>query len=363
MSNNKVFCSVCGKELDKETALYDPDGGYICNGCWEEKVDVCESCQCEYWKTEIFPVDDGEQYICIDCLEMYDKCPDCGKYYTHLYEGYDDRYCKHCVINHPIPLVDHDEPIKDYHSHYHKPTFFLMNGETEELFFGVELEVDGTPTRSVNDVANDIANIMPKDFIYFEDDNSLHEEGFENITQPATLAYHTSIINQYKKMFDVILNAGLRSHDKPDCGLHVHFNIDFFPEEDNEYCVARLITMVNKFWDEIRVFSRRSPRALNDWAGKYQDTPEYIAKQWKNGCLHRDKYYAVNLNHKDTIELRMFRGTLKLNTFIATLQFCYNLAMFAKNMTMEEVSNMQFEEFIDTPELKQYWEEAKARQH
>lgn len=35
---------------------------------------------------------------------------------------------------------------------------------------------------------------------------------------------------------------------------------------------------------------------------------------------HGSRYTCVNLTNADTIEFRMFRGTLKLNTLIATLQ-------------------------------------------
>ena len=37
----------------------------------------------------------------------------------------------------------------------------------------------------------------------------------------------------------------------------------------------------------------------------------------KNSCAGR--YTAVNLTNSDTVEIRMFRGTLKLNTLKATL--------------------------------------------
>ena len=40
----------------------------------------------------------------------------------------------------------------------------------------------------------------------------------------------------------------------------------------------------------------------------------------KNSCAGR--YTAVNLTNADTVEIRMFRGTLKLNTLKATLPVC-----------------------------------------
>ena len=43
----------------------------------------------------------------------------------------------------------------------------------------------------------------------------------------------------------------------------------------------------------------------------------------KNSCAGR--YTAVNLTNSDTVEIRMFRGTLKLNTLKATLQMVNHL--------------------------------------
>ena len=57
----------------------------------------------------------------------------------------------------------------------------------------------------------------------------------------------------------------------------------------------------------------------------------------------------------------MFRGTLKYNTFIATLQFCQNLIMTAKTKSVADIQSMQFTDLINTPELEQYWEEAQER--
>ena len=47
----------------------------------------------------------------------------------------------------------------------------------------------------------------------------------------------------------------------------------------------------------------------------------------KNSCAGR--YTAVNLTNADTVEIRMFRGTLKLNTLKATLQMVNHLVEVA----------------------------------
>ena len=119
--------------------------------------------------------------------------------------------------------------------------------------------------------------------------------------------------------------------------------------------------MVENFWDDIAVFSRRSRETIERWANKYNDDPAKVAKNWKDGSFCYERYHAVNLTNCNTIEFRMFRGTLKYNTFIATLQFCQNLIMTAKTKSVAEIQSMQFTDLINTPELEQYWEEAQER--
>ena len=72
----------------------------------------------------------------------------------------------------------------------------------------------------------------------------------------------------------------------------------------------------------------------------------------------------MNLWNTNTIEFRIFRGTLKYSTFIATLQFVDGLCKIAKNTTDEEWFNMDFSMVVNRiiaefnyTELKDYCED------
>ena len=63
-----------------------------------------------------------------------------------------------------------------------------------------------------------------------------------------------------------------------------------------------------------------------------------------------------------TIEFRLFRGTLKYNTFIAALQLVNTICDVALVHTEDAISNMSWSEFVETinaPELIQYLKERK----
>lgn len=59
------------------------------------------------------------------------------------------------------------------------------------------------------------------------------------------------------------------------------------------------------------------------------------------------KYNAVNLMHEKTVELRMFKGTLKYETYMATLEFVKNLVDISKQIPLDDIQQVTFEEIID----------------
>ena len=73
-------------------------------------------------------------------------------------------------------------------------------------------------------------------------------------------------------------------------------------------------------------------------------------------------YVAVNLNNYHTIEFRLFRGTLKYNTFIATLQMVNHICDAAISLSEEGIDAMSWSEFVSSirePELIQYLKERR----
>jgi hypothetical protein len=78
----------------------------------------------------------------------------------------------------------------------------------------------------------------------------------------------------------------------------------------------------------------------------------------KKGNLGR--YAAVNLCNRNTIEFRLFRGTLKYNTLIAAIELVNKICDIATNMTDDEIQLLSWSEFVSTltePELILYLKE------
>lgn len=158
---------------------------------------------------------------------------------------------------------------------------------------------------------------------YCKKDCSLNKggdySGIEIASHPATLAWYEERKGQFDSCFDMLKEGGWLSHDAGTCGLHVHISLHAL-EEANPWAVNNMLYLVDRFWDKLVKFSRRTEYQLNRWARRYsiaRGTYEEIKNMAKREC---DRYMAVNLQNEHTVEIRMFRGTLNTESFFATLQ-------------------------------------------
>ena len=129
-----------------------------------------------------------------------------------------------------------------------------------------------------------------------------------------------------------------------------------------EDVIARILFFVENHWNELLRFSRRTQRQMEQWAARYgrKDDPKAVLDHAKNNQFER--YTCVNLTNYNTIEFRMFRGTLKLNTLKATLQMVERICDVAIFMSDQEIKNLSWSDFAagcTAPELVQYLKERR----
>ena len=123
-------------------------------------------------------------------------------------------------------------------------------------------------------------------------------------------------------------------------------------EEEQEPAIARILYFVKKHWEELLKFSRRTPRQLERWAARYgyKDRPQEILEHAKKGS-HAGRYSCVNLENRATIEFRMFRGTLKLNSLLATLQMVDHICSVALHLSDGACKDLSWRTFVTVPWL------------
>ena len=115
-----------------------------------------------------------------------------------------------------------------------------------------------------------------------------------------------------------------------------------------------MLFIMEKFWDEFVIFSRRKKVNLEHWAKRYSSRSTVVAHDWKNG-QPPERYHCINLCNRNTFEFRIFRGTLNIETFYATLELVQSICNAAKDLTLEEINELSFEDLLDGDEAISYW--------
>lgn len=351
--NEEQRCSMCGAAHE---TLEPFDGHLLCPSCLDEQTCFCSRCGQRFWADRNRDTED--QPLCPDCFESYyTTCSECGTVLPLGEAYYDDdgdrELCWSCYNR------SHQErAIQDY---YYKPEP-VFYGEGNR-FFGVELEVDqgGELNRNAQKLLA-IAN-QEQERLYIKHDGSL-DEGFELVSHPMTLAYHRQKM-PWPELLTTARELGYRSHQTATCGLHVHVNRDAFGETEAEQdaCIARILYFFERNWEELLKFSRRTRRQLERWADRYgyKEHPREILEHAKKGC-RGERYTCVNLQNEATVEFRIFRGTLKWNTFLATLQLVNRVCDVALYLSDQELKAMTWSAFAagcQEPELVQYLKERR----
>lgn len=330
----ELTCSHCGCVLEDGEALHFHDEVY-CADCLREVTVLCHHCGKRIYRQD----NEGNADIplCGRCYTgYYVSCERCGALIHQddaYYESDDDDtpYCYHC----------HSEN-QTIHNYYYKPEpIFYGSGPR---YFGVELEVEGGENyrnaRAILEKAN-----VHEEHVYCKHDGSLND-GFEIVTHPMSLDYHCHHM-PWGDVLDTLKEMGYTSHNAGTCGLHCHVSRVALGNtyEEQEDVIARILYFFEKHWNELVRFSRRTQNQLERWASRYgyQDSPKEILKKAKGGY---GRYGCVNLCNDSTIEFRMFRGTLKKNTIIATLQLIDRICDVAMFLSDEELKSMSWSTFV-----------------
>lgn len=312
--NNYGYCSNCeGKYSLDNMVLFNTE--LWCEECYNDSIVTCEDCGREVLTEDAHDIG-GTTYhwVCDDCCSDNHICEDCGNTSITLLDG----LCEDCRSE----TYAVDSIIEGY-CYRPEPKFF---GEGDR-FFGVELE-----TEPFNDDGGDINMVREvKEYVaewaYLKHDGSLYTDGFELVTHPMTLDHHIKKFTP--ELFSTIKSSNYVSHTNGNCGLHIHISRKAF---NSELAIVKLLEFVYGNYEEVvKKLSRRrniiSYCRDNDMSHTPKSPHEILSYN------RRDRYYAINTQNTDTIELRFFRGTLIRDTFISALQFADVLVNLANNIT------------------------------
>lgn len=315
-----VNCPQCNRlEFDDEiTTSYEDDE--FCRVCMDESYrysdyyDAYVSSENSRWALD----DDGQEVLVSVDDDNFCFNEDCDRY-TH------------------VDYVYEEELIARYHSSkgrmVKQPSAWTA---LKKRYIGVELEVEINRKSSVRPqdkakVLNSIINDNERGSnVYFERDGSLNN-GFEIITQPMGLDAHA-------KMWGWLNNKdatrSLLSHNTTTCGLHVHIS----KMGMTKLQIAKIVSFINDPDNEdlVKAVARR-------YAEGYCRIKE---KKIGTAAQSEDRYEAVNITGRETIEFRIFKGSLKYESVLAAIQFSNALVEFC-GQAQTSIQDLKSDKFIE----------------
>ena len=364
LSDKFIFCKECGSlQYSEDSHLYE--GGRICSSCYDDSYFTCEKCgevhhieeSCSVytrsrWRGEeqwcedcvgnyAYQCDDcediftnneleyvGDRCLCYNCGESYLSCEDCGAVIHHDYSYYSDEddcnYCGSCYSDNK----NNNNYIKDY-NYKPRPQF-----HGKGLHLGVELEME---CKDRSDTAEALLTFSDdEDLFYIKSDGSLNN-GIELVTHPCSLAYHKEDFG-WSDVLKKAVSEGARSHDTSTCGIHVHLSRRFFTTTE----VTRFVAFVNVHGDHLKVLARRGASDYSRFKYKHNGTKRLVQQE--------ERYEAVNLYNRNTLEVRIFKGTLKESTLMACIEICDAMARFTKTSNISSIigkSEENWEQFLN----------------
>lgn len=301
-SESYFFCDDCNYWFDDTVNRYiTHDDRTICNDCRYDHYTECRDCE------ELFDNNDNQVYYCEECDEWY--CESC----------YDDNH------QHQQNLL------YDYHD-FNDWKLHSTSEENPAFYIGHELEIDdGSLTE---EVVNTITSTIPAICMH---DGSLSDDGIEIISHPLSYNYMLSQENNYRELFDTLSSEyHYKSHNTSTCGLHFHVT-----RPQNPDIIDRILLFMETYKEEIIRLSRRTTGEIESWCNFLSDRRTNVSeKQLKSlDYIKKNKetshrYMALNLTNYNTIEFRIFKGTLNYDTFMADFEFVYNLTTLASDLSL-----------------------------
>lgn len=178
------------------------------------------------------------------------------------------------------------------------------------LYLGVELEYEASSSRTQDAM---FANKVLKDHAILKSDGSIHS-GFEIVTCPATLDIH---LEEFKSFFkDLKTKSGL--YQDTNTGMHVHIS-----RKDLSVLTVGKMTAFLNLKDNLRFIEAIAGRTLNSYCKQDDRTVSYPLVVGAGA-----RYNALNLNNRDTVEIRIFSTPETYEEFSYKLEFAEALTKY-----------------------------------
>lgn len=348
-AESQLLCSDCVVVCERCDTIGSPDDSYNtiddryvwCASCTDNHAYYCDSCN-EFNSDHTCYVQDRGEKWCEGCLDNAYWCDDCDEYNA---DG-----CDRC---------QDDDGHRIIHDYSYRPDAIFHGARDEKLFFGIEIEVEAR--KSMLTEAAKYASVLESlDLAYLKHDGSL-QYGFEIVTHPMS---HSFFKNEAGALWETL--EGLRSEhrvkawDARNCGLHIHISRAGFSSGAHMHRFLQLVYSNQGFYESL------AGRSSEQWAkfddvyrteyfrdenGNLRDNPKrYLTFRHKlvDRNNNSDRYSAVNTLNRETLEMRIFRSSVKGATVKAQIDLAHASVEYTRVMNVKEVREgaLGFSEFV-----------------
>ena len=328
--NCKRICERCDDTgWENDDWYYIDDSEMWCQSCTENHANYCDDCN-EYCSGSTYYTEDTSQNYCENCIGSTYWCEDCDAYYTN---GCDDH------------SGDEARVIHDYS--YRPDPIFHTTDKEERLFFGLEIEVEASRNRSES--AEYASRLESYDLAYLKSDGSLNC-GFEIVTHPMTHDFYKNEASELWNTLEALRsNIGMRvkAWDAPTAGLHIHISRTGFNGGAHMHRFLRLV------YDNQTLYEAVAGRSSSRWA-KFDDAQtDYVVgldadgdRIWKqrrnlksklDNSRNSDRYSAVNTQNRATLEMRIFRSSVKGDTVKSFIDLAHSSVEYTRGLSVRDI--------------------------
>ena len=187
-------------------------------------------------------------------------------------------------------------------------------------------------------------------FAFMKGDSTIPESsrGFEIVSAPATLLHHRTA---WESFFHNSAKY-LRSYTLHGCGMHVHASRAGFKGKLHQ---GKFVRFYNS--KENKEFIEHIAGRKHDTYAKLDDGKKVLfgtktrrdSRSSNGGTL---KYQAVNVLHKHTLEVRIFKGNCKREGFMKNIEFVHATIAFTGQSSLSDsgLSHEKFLKWMEEPE-------------
>lgn len=236
-----------------------------------------------------------------------------------------------------------------------------------ELYFGVELELEVIKGKANNEAtAQALHELTGKKTVCFKRDGSIGY-GFEVVSAPMTEDVHCMANNVWQQICESVHRPNMMAHSRPNLGLHIHVSRSGL----SGLTIGKLIYFVNSPVNSSFI-STVAGRDANSFCKKFSKTITSDVKVHKETMVNMstdtrtqrtvsyatrdprggDRYQAINVLPKHTIEFRIFKSTLSWRSICAKIQFVKSLIDYVNQSSVRQLTFKEYIKWLQLPNNK-----------